>query len=360
MMSLFTPYRKLGLKNRAVLAPMTRYSCSELGLPTAKLAEYYVDKAKGGVGLIVVESCAINDAEAVGYVNGARFHSERHSDAWKPILKKINDAGAKVWVQLFHAGRLTVKEVAGFPPVSASALPPDKGLSFWRPDIDGEVCHFQTKTPFQVPRELSTKEIKTVIKQFAKACAFAEKAGFDGAELHGAHGYLLHQFAHRSTNIREDGYGASGDFRFIKELVIACREAVSKSFLLSYRLSVHMVDNSYVRYDKADYNIPALVKILDQCGIDVFHSSEIRAGAPVFGAELSLNEIIRTATNKPLIVCGGINSEEEANDLLENNADLVAFGRSLISNPALINNWENDRGQEIVKFSYSKHMQDLI
>ena len=92
----------------------------------------------------------------------------------------------------------------------------------------------------------------------------------------------------------------------------------------------------------------------------MFHSSELKAGAPVFGAELSLNEIIRTATNKPLIVCGGINSEEEANDLLENNADLVAFGRSLISNPALINNWENDRGQEIVKFSYSKHMQDLM
>ena len=130
----------------------------------------------------------------------------------------------------------------------------------------------------------------------------AEKSGFDGVELHGAHGYLLHQFCHSETNKRLDEYNAK-DFKFIKEL-----DLVGKSppeILNSpHRLSLHMVDNSYIRYSKQNLDYGKLVKLLDKEGIDVFHVSEIKAGANAFGSEQSLHEIIRKHTYKPIITCG--------------------------------------------------------
>ena len=146
------------------------------------------------------------------------------------------------------------------------------------------------------------------------------------------HGYLLHQFCHGETNKRTDEYNVK-DFKFIRELVSACRKATTKKFNLSYRLSVHMVDNSYIRYSDDDLDFSKLVKIIDKHGIDVFHSSEIKAGANVFGAEESLHHLIRKHTSKPIITCGRIDNLQKANLLLnDGKVDLIAMGRALISN----------------------------
>ena len=359
MSKLFTPHIELGLKNRAVMAPMTRCACLPNGNPTPELAEYYIRRAKNEVGLIIIESAAINDSTAIGYGNGLQFHNEKHIEAWRPIVKKIQEAGAKVWIQLYHAGRLTVKELANGSPVAPSPIKTWDNASYWRPEQDGQIINFQTKTPYLTPKELDQGEINEVISQFAHACAFAEKAGFDGVELHGAHGYLLHQFLHSETNKRTDHYNAKS-LKFVEELVTKCRNSISNSFTLCYRLSLHMVDNSFIRYDEKELDYAPLVQLLDKNGIDVFHSSELKAASPAFGHDLALCEVIRENTKKPIITCGRISKLKTAEKLLDSKkADLVAFGRSLISNPELIANFKNNVDHDFVKFNYDEHWTPL-
>ena len=121
-MSIFTPFPLLNLKNRVVMAPMTRFACTEDGSPTEELSKYYLKRAENDLGLIIIESSAINDKDAMGYLNGAQFHSKEHVLNWKPLVDKIHQQGTKVWVQLFHAGRLTVKEITNVNVLSPSAI----------------------------------------------------------------------------------------------------------------------------------------------------------------------------------------------------------------------------------------------
>jgi len=341
------------------MAPMTRYNCSIDGSPRSELLEYYKTRAKNDLGLIIVESCAVNESHAKGYVNGAQFHSTKHADSWKPAIKEIQDLGSKIWVQLFHAGRLSVKEITGTKVLSPSPLKALGGKSYWRPEKDGEIVHFQTGTNFEAATEISLKEIKEVIDQFAKSCALAEQIGFDGVELHGAHGYLLHQFCHKETNVREDDYRAI-EFKFIKELVQACRAAVSKDFTLAYRLSLHMVDSSYIRYDETQLDYSRLVQLLDEEGIDVFHSSELKIGAKMFGGDRPLHQLIKENTKKPIIACGSMKALDKANAILEKGAvDMIAFGRALISNPNLISSFRKDSEFKAISFKYENHINNF-
>ena len=360
-MDLFTPYLPLGLKNRVVMAPMTRYNCTDTGAPTDDVAAYYIKRAQNQVGLIIVESCAVNATDAMGYVNGAQFHSEEHLEKWKPIVEEVHKTGAKIWIQLFHAGRLTVEEVAGVKPVAPSPVKTFQGKSFWREEKEGDILHFQTKTPFKTPIALEKDKIQTIIQQFADACALAEKAGFDGVELHGAHGYLLHQFCHTETNLRQDEYKADTKFSFVQQVVSACKRVVSENFVLAYRMSVHMVDSSYVRYDKEVLNYSILIKLLTDLGIDAFHSSELNAGSKMFGGEISLHELIRQYTDKPLIVCGNVASRKKAEKILTKGiADLVGIGRAFIPNPDLVIKFKERPEEKLIKFDYSQHIQSLI
>lgn len=357
---LFTPFKTLSLKNRAVMAPMTRFSCHTDGTPTAELAEYYIERAKNDVALIIIESCAVNDTDACGYVDGAQFHSEIHVDAWKPIIKEIHAHGAKVWLQLFHAGRLTVKEVCGDIPLAPSVIPPFNRPSFWRPEVDGEVVNFQTQTPYLAPKEISVDEIQRIEKEFANACELAMLAGFDGIEIHGAHGYLVHEFCHQTTNMRSDIYSASPNYLFPIELVTACKRYMPSDKVLSYRLSTHMVDNTYIRYNDNEMDFPKLVRELDKAGVDVFHSSELSLCENAFGIKKSLGMTIRENTRKPIIGCGSVISKEKANDALDKDVyDLIAFGRALITNPKLINYFKEDMDFEFIKFDYGQHIYQL-
>lgn len=295
-----------------------------------------------------------------GYLNGAQFHSKDHLKNWNPLVEKIHQQGAKVWVQLFHSGRLTVKEITNVNVVAPSSIDPCNQGSFWRREVNGEILHFQTKTKYKTPTQLSVKEIKEIIIQFANSCQLAERIGFDGVELHGAHGYLLHQFCHRDTNHRTDDYNAK-DFKFIKELVSACRNVVSSKFNISYRISLHMVDNSYLRYSEDDMNYTKLIRLLDHEGIDVFHSSEMNAGTNLFGTEEALHHIIRKNTTKPIIVCGQIDNLKKANSLLnDGKVDLIAIGRALISNPKLVSYFKSEEKHEFQKFSYEHHIDKII
>lgn len=356
MSSLFAPFDKFGLKNRAIMAPMTRCGCDDRGLPSVDLENYYIRRSENSLGLIIVESAAINGNSAGGYKNGLQFHSQEHLAAWKVINKKVKAKGSKIWIQLFHAGRLTVKEITGVSPVAPSAIKTFDSKSFWRPEVDGAIVHFQTMTPYRRPKKMSEEQISEIIEQFAASCSLAEEAGFDGVELHGAHGYLLHQFSSQLSNKRIDSFEAKS-LKFIDLLTKACRSAVSDDFVLCYRLSLHMVDNSYIRYNPGEMDYEKLITLLDKNGIDVFHSSELKAGGVMFGGEEALCELIRSHTNKPIIVCGRISKLTTAEKLLTSKkADLVAFGRALIPNDSLVKDFASGSEKEVIRFDYNQHM----
>lgn len=342
------------------MAPMTRYACTIDGRPTEKLKAYYARRAQNDLGLIIVESCAINSADSMGYAHGAQLHTQEQSKAWKEVVEEVHAAGAKIWVQLFHPGRLTVPEITGGRVLAPSALPPFQSSSFWRPKVGDQLVNFQTQTPYITPEEISIVDIQRIIREFSNACEMAILAGFDGIELHGAHGYLLHQFCHADSNHRTDEYRPSPNFKLVEEVVKAVKKEMNEETVLAYRLSVHMVDNSYIRFNSNNLDYTLLVKKLDEWGVDVFHSSELQATSVMFGEKRSLHELIREATNKPIIVCGGIDRLEKANNLLaEGAADLVAFGRNLISNPQLIKLLKEEKAFELEKFDYRKHIDIL-
>jgi len=357
-MNLFSAFESLELRNRSVMAPLTRFHSDQSGNPTKEIADYYIRRAQLGVGLIIVESCAVNAYDAKGYLNGMQFHSRVHSENWKPIIREIHDAGAKVWIQLFHAGRLTVPEITGGNVYSASAIKPEEHTSFWREKIEGEVVNFQTKTAYQLPIELPYLSIKSIIDDFTNAVQLAEEAGFDGVEIHGAHGYLIHTFMTKRTNSRSDEYGEN--HRFVSELIEGCRKKMRSSTTLSFRCSIHMVDNPMIRYSKDDMDFEFLVRTLEQKGVDVFHCSQIDSKRPLFGSDKTLHKIVRELTDLPIVVCGGIKSLAEANSLISEDINsLIAFGRNFIPNPGLIDLFKNNRESEIVSFDYEKHINSI-
>lgn len=346
-------YAPFALKNRLVMAPMTRCQCDSLGRPSEPLGDYYVARARGGVGLIIVESCAVNSSDALAYANGCQMNRQIHVDAWRPIIESIHESGAKVWVQLFHGGRLTVPEICGRTPIAPSAIKPGGERSFWRPEVDGQLVHFQTQTPFRTPQEMHPEDIDRVLEDFSTACQLAVAAGFDGIELHGAHGYLIHEFCSKYSNTRDDAYGFNSEFLFASRLVESCRRQVPGDRVLSYRLSTHMIDNYYL--DISRMALEDLIPLLARAGIDVFHSSELQVGASFDRSGLSLGAAIRAHTDKPIIGCGGVQSLDDAVKIMAGHAqyDLLAVGRTLITKDHV------PQSATGPKFSYDAHFHQL-
>lgn len=359
-MTLQEPYAFLGIKNRSVMAPLTRYACSLDGSPTIELAEYYIRRARFGVGLIIVESCAINAFDGMGYHNGAQFYSQKHAEAWKPIVQKVHDAGAKIWLQLFHPGKLTVKEIANCKPFAPSSVKPGNAKSYWRPLINDQIVNFQTLTPYEPPFEMGLADIEKVILDFTNSTKLASVAGFDGVEIHGAHGYLVHQFNSKVSNLRNDDYGFNEKFNFTRDLILHCKREINPHMKLSFRLSSHMIDNPLIRFNEEEDKFKFLLETLIESGIDVIHCSSIDAKSPLFGSNQTLHQLVRKYTNLPIIACGAIRSLSEANAIIESDDNLlIAFGRNFISNPDLIHLMLNENEDMIIPFSYEMHINKI-
>ncbi|MET8687362.1 NADH:flavin oxidoreductase [Streptomyces sp. NPDC004732] len=327
----------LSLRNRIAMAPMTR-NFSPDGVPGADVAEYYARRAAGGVGLIITEGTYVDHASAGSSHRVPRFHGEAPLAGWQRVAEAVHAAGGKIVPQLWHVGATRNEGDGPFPdapPAGPSGL-----------DLNGDAKG----------HALSSADIDEVVAAFARAAADAERNGFDGVELHGAHGYLIDQFFWNRTNRRTDGYGGglASRARFAAEIVEAVRAAVSPTFPVIFRFS-QWKSNAYGEKLAADPSeLDALLAPLAAAGVDAFHASTRRYWLPEFdGDDLNLAGWVKKLTGKAALSVGSVGLDKQFTaaetfstettstagiDLLlermeRDEFDVIAVGRSLIADP---------------------------
>ncbi|QGQ45298.1 NADH:flavin oxidoreductase/NADH oxidase [Metabacillus sediminilitoris] len=316
MNHLFSPYqlKGLSLKNRVVMPPMCQYSVTKKdGIATDWHYTHYVSRAIGGASLIIIE---MTDVEPDGRISD--YDLGLWSDEQVPALARIVEAchqyGAKVGIQIAHAGR---KAEDADVPVAPSAIPFDEN----------------SKTP----RALSTDEVKEMVTKFRSAVKRAVQAGVDVIELHGAHGYLIHQFHSPLTNKRTDEYGKDLS-KFGKEVIQAAKSEMPEDMPLIMRISAQeYVEGGYGIHESIEFS-----KEYQDAGVDMFHISaggegpiaaEGRPGTHV-AYQVPLARSIRQALDIPVIAVGRLDEPSLANAVIGNeDADLVAVGRGMLRNP---------------------------
>ena len=323
---LLAPFRlgDLELKNRVVMAPLTRSRAARgTDAPRELNARYYAQRA--GAGLIVSEGSQIS-REGQGYLWTPGVYSEAQVEGWRLVTDAVHKAGGKIFIQLWHVGRVSHVSLqeGGRAPVAPSAI-----QAKTRTFIEGGFAETS------VPRALATDEVRRVVADFSRAAANARAAGFDGVEIHGANGYLIDQFLRDGSNRRDDLYGGGIEnrARFALEVV----DAVAKVWPAS-RIGVRIAPVSPAN-DVADSNPQALfgwlVERLSERKIGYIHVVEGQTQGPRDYAPFDYAALKR-AFSGAYIANNGYDRDMAIEALRDGRADLVAFGRSFISNPDLV------------------------
>ncbi|MGK5497429.1 12-oxophytodienoate reductase, partial [Streptomyces sp. URMC 125] len=282
--------RGLTVRNRIVMAPMTR-EFSPGGVPGPDVAEYYARRAAAEVGLIVTEGTYVGHPSAGTSDRVPRFHGEDALAGWEAVADAVHRAGGRIVPQLWHVGMV---RAPGAPPVPEAPRVGPSGIP-----LDGT----------EPGRTMTLQDIDDVIAAFAAGAADAEARGFDGVEIHGAHGYLVDQFLWSGTNRRTDAYG--GDIasrtRFAAEIVAACRAAVSDAFPIVFRTSQWKMSDYRARLAETPQELEAVLAPLAEAGADVFHCSTRRYWLPEFeGSDLNLAGWAKKLTGRPVITVGSV------------------------------------------------------
>jgi 2,4-dienoyl-CoA reductase-like NADH-dependent reductase (Old Yellow Enzyme family) len=326
----------LTVPNRIVMAPMTR-QFSPGGIPGEDVASYYARRAAAGVGLIVTEGTYVGHDSAGQSDDIPRFHGEKQLAGWKKVVDAVHAAGGTIAPQLWHIGMV---RQAGQPPYTDAPAVGPSGISSAGAEVTG--------------KEMTQQDLDDVIAAFAQAAADAERIGFDGIELHGAHGYLVDQFLWEGTNRRTDAYGGSAVARtkFAAEIVAAVRAVVSPDFPIIFRYSQWKQQAYDARLAETPEELAAILTPLAEAGVDAFHASTRRYWVPEFeGSDLNLAGWTKKLTGKPTITVGSVgldgdfirafagegSSARSIDDLLDrvesDEFDLVAIGRALLQDP---------------------------
>ncbi|HEY9577122.1 MAG TPA: NADPH dehydrogenase NamA [Pseudobacillus sp.] len=309
---LFEPYtiKNVTLKNRIVMSPMCMYSAGEDGKVNDWHLVHYPTRAVGQVGLIIVEATAVTPEGRISE-NDLGIWSDDHIAGFKKLASLVQEHGAKIGIQLAHAGRKS--EVQG-DILAPTALAFDETM--------------------KTPKEMTESDIRRTIEAFSEGARRAKEAGFDIIELHGAHGYLINEFLSPLTNHREDEYGGTSEnrLRFLKEVIQAVRSVWSGPLFV--RVSAN--DYNENGLDARDYS--EIAKHLKELGVDLIDVSSgavVPAKISVFpGYQVKFAEIIKHGADIPVGAVGMITSPLQAEEILRNDrADLIFLGRELLRDP---------------------------
>jgi len=344
---LFKPLSvgSMEVKNRIGMAPMTSSYADDAGHPTDALIQYYLRRARGGVGLITVESCYV-DRRGKGFVCQLALDEDQYIPDLQRLTGPIQETGTKVILQLIHCGRQTTSALCGAQPVAPSPIP----------------CPLVQ----EMPHELHAEEVEEIIERFVSATERAKAAGFDGVEIHAAHGYLLNQFLSAYSNKRSDMYGGSlaNRSRALLEIIKRIRDRVGKEYPLVCRLSA----DEFVSHGLTLAETGEIAVWLEQAGV-----SAISVSAGVYetgyrvvpsmdagqGSLVHLSEGIKKRVTIAVFAVGGIYEPQFADRVLaDGKADMVLLGRSLLADPDWPDKAERGETERIRPCLYCNHCRN--
>lgn len=322
------------LKNRMIMPAMGSHHGTHDGRVNEELIEYYGARARGGFGLIIVEFTCVDPA-GKALPGQLMADTDQCIEGFKRLADRIHQEGGKIFLQLQHSGRQTVSHFTGRQPVAPSPIP----------------CPVNK----ELPRELTIDEIRQIVEKYGDAAVRAKKAGFDGVEIHGAHGYLPAQFLSSYSNKRLDEYGGDimGRSKFAVEIIDDIKKKCGRDFPISFRIS----GDERVEGGRRAGETAIIAKYLEQAGADAIHvSTGVYASmrymvAPANvpnGFNLEDTQVIKKAVTIPVIAVGRINDPSLADYVVESGiADFVALGRASLADPEFAKKVAEDRADEI-------------
>lgn len=352
---LFRPFahKSLHLKNRIVMAPMTR-SFSPGGVATPEVASYYARRAAAEVGLILSEGTGVDRPASLNDPNVPRFHGDKELAAWKGVIDAVHAEGGAMGPQIWHVGAVRGRDPSFAPtPVDSPSGLSRPGKAFTEP--------------------MSDADIADTIEAFGKAAGEAKRLGFDCVEIHGAHGYLIDQFFWAGTNERTDRWGGPSlkdRSRFAAEVIKACRRHVGEDFAIIIRISQWKQQDYTARLATTPDELQTWLGTLVEAGADILHCSQRRFWEPEFeGSDLNFAGWAKKLTGVPTISVGsvGLNGEfiasfagegakpasldELIRRLEREEFDLIGVGRALLADPHWVEKVKAGRTGELMDFS---------
>jgi N-ethylmaleimide reductase len=318
---LLTPIKAgdLSLKNRVVMAPLTRVRAGPTHVPNALMAEYYSQRA--GAGLCLTE-CTMVAADACAFMGEAGIFDEATANGWRQVTDAVHTAGGLIVMQIWHPGRAAHSAINGVQPISSSNKP-IRNESTYTP---------KGKLPYESPRPLKTEEMPGIVELFRSAAQRAKFAGFDGVQIHGAHGYLIDQFLRDSVNDRTDRYGGSlvNRARLLLEVTDAAI-GVFGAGRVAIRISPLVPFN-----DMSDSDPTALVSyVAQQMSARRIAFFELRHDQHDRPAEIALAHVAREHFKGVLMLNGGFDQASGEQAVASGLADAIVYGRLMIANPDL-------------------------
>ena len=328
---LFDTY-KLGdttLRNRIIMAPLTRCRAIHNNQPNDWMVEYYRQRASAG--FIITEGSSPSP-NGLGYANIPAMFNEKHVEGWKKVTEAVHERDGKIFFQMMHTGRIA----------HANNLP-DGGEVIGASPIaqKGEISTYDLgKQPYPTPKELTTEGVKSTITEFVDSAKMCIKAGFDGVEIHCAHGYLPNQFINTASNQRTDEYGGNIEnrCRFVLEIAEQMIAAIGK-YKVGIRISPFSYADTEEDLETVQKTYVYLVQKLEDLNIGYVHLSHMGEAVP---HKFELWKKLREIYTGTLILCGDFTKEEATKALEEKRADLIAFGRDYIGNPDLVERFQNN------------------
>jgi 2,4-dienoyl-CoA reductase-like NADH-dependent reductase (Old Yellow Enzyme family) len=322
--TIFAPFplKNFTLRNRLGVAPMTRMSSVADSLPRQDVLDFLVRRAENGAAVVYTEAIVTDYESSQGYPGQARLTTQRQIDAWAETVAKIHSHSALAIMQMFHCGRMAWPEIN---PAGRSI-----GPSAIAPKQDNPM----TGEPYPLPDAMSLFDIEHVINGFVETAKGAIAAGFDGVEIHGAHGYLINQFLSSYSNQRDDDYGGSIEnrFNFARESIRAVHSVIPDDRLLFFRISNWGIADMDVSLFQDAEEWQTVIRLLAAEPIDVISVSTYNFSEKVFKTGKTMAQLTREATTLPLMICGQIHDRESVERALQ-HADIVLSAKSILLNP---------------------------
>ena len=350
---LFEPYKLKGLilRNRLVMAPMTRNK-SPGGIPTDEVVAYYERRARGEVGLIITEGVEVSHDSSSAYPDVPRLDSIKARDGWKKVVEAIKKNDGAVIAQLWHCGGFRKK---GMGPV---------------PEVPGFTASGLTRPEKNVAHAMDLDDIQQVIDAYAQDAKWCEEIGFDGVEIHGAHGYLIDNFFWSGTNKREDLYGGDLENRsqLATDITAAIRAKVSKEFIVGLRFSQWKQQDYEARLASTPEELKRVLTSPCEAGLDYVHSSMRRFWESEFDdSDDNLATWTKRITGLPTISVGSValdgdfidmsapaspvSIDKSIEDISSEKYDMVAVGRALLADPEWVIKIREGRLEDITPYS---------